>query len=320
MNKVRKSIFDGTSKADIFYALQSCFDSKSKADIFYALQSQCCHRLRIYPSLLLSKIIELDPDRLSQKQRRILDKSVVDLTFCDLDGRLLFSIDVDEVGGGFSCRDVYNEGREPLAPAQKKEIEFKLKVANTANYPLIVVSDEEIQPMAIDEDESLTIVDGIVGQLVTIAETKKLLDDKPKASETEIEEIQSKVATEINPIVKKANEYAQLCFGHSDYSSSIQYFYDPPRPVEAESSSDDYRHAVMSRLQDTALRVGCRVAIEAPDYPDLGIDETVWVRNFGSYIGWDGFWSCEISARSLARDIAKYRALKKTCLVLAQSF
>jgi hypothetical protein len=320
MNKVRKSIFDSTSKADLFYALQSRFDSTSKADFFYALQSQWCHRLRVCPSLLLSKIIDLDLDRLSPNQCKMLNKSVVDLTFCDLDGRLLFSIDVDEAGGGFSCRDVYNEGREPLAPAQKEEIEFKLKVANTANYPLIVVSDEEIQPMVVDEDESFTIVDGIVGQLVTIAETKKLLDDKPKASETEIEEIESEVATEINPIVKKANEYCQLCFGDSDYSCSFQYFYDPPRPVEPESSSDDYSRAVISKLQDTALRVGCRVVIEAPEHPDLGMEETFWVRNFGSYIGWDGFWSCEISARTLARDIAKCRALKKTLLILAQSF
>jgi hypothetical protein len=321
MNKVRKSIFDSTSKADLFYALQSRFDSTSKADLFYALQSQWCHRFRVYPSLLLSKIIEIDPDMLSPKQRRILNKSAVDLTFCDLDGRPLFSIDVDEVGDGFSCRDVYNEGRNLVTPDQKEEIEFKLKVANTANYPLIVMSDEEIQPMAVDDDESFRIVDGIIGQFVTIAETKKLLDDKPMASETEIEEIESEVATEINPIVKKANEYCELSFGDSDYSSSVQYFYDPPRPVEAESSSDDYRRAVMSRpQQDTALRVGCRVVIEAPDHPDLGIEETVWVRNFGSYIGWDGFWSCEISARSLARDIAKYRALKKAFLVLAQSF
>ena len=320
MDKVRKSIFDSTSKADLFYALQSRFDSASKADLFYALQSQWCHKLRVYPSLLLSQIIDIDRDRLSPKQRSMVNKSAVDLTFCDLDGRLLFSIDVDEVGGGFSCCDVYKEGREPLAPAQKEEIEFKLKVANAADYPLIVVSDEEIQPMDVDDEESLTIIDGIIGQLVTIAETNKFFDDKPKASETEIEEFLSKVATEINPIVKKANEYAQLSFGHSDYGSSFEYFYDPPHLVEAESSSDDYTHTGMSRLQDTALRVGCRVAIEAPDYPDLGIEETVWVRNFGSYIGWDGVWSCEISARSLARDIAKYRALEKTCVVLAQSF
>jgi len=74
----------------------------------------------------------------------MLNTLSVDLTFCDLEGRLLFSIDVDDIGGGFSRCGIYNEGNERLAPAQKKEIDFKLKVANTANYPLIVVSYEEI--------------------------------------------------------------------------------------------------------------------------------------------------------------------------------
>jgi hypothetical protein len=320
MNKVRKSIFDSTSKADLFYALQSGFDSTSKADLFYALQSQWFHRLRVCPSLLLSKIIEIDPDRLSPKQRRMFNKSVVDLTFCDLDGSLLFSIDVDEAGGGFSRGAVYHAGDKPLAPAQRGEMEFKLKVANTADYPLIVVSEEEIQPVDVDEYESLTIVDGIVGQLVTMAETKKLFGEKAKASEPEIEEIESEVAAEINPIVKKVNKYQELCFGDNAYSCRIQYFYDPPRPVEVESSSDDHTRAAMSKLQDTALRVGCRVAIKAQGSPDHAIEETVWLRNFGSYVGSYGPGSYEMSARALARDIAQCRALKKAFLILAQSF
>jgi len=318
--KVRESIFDSTSKAELFYALQSHFDSTSKVELFYALQSRWCHRLRVYPSLLLSKIIDMDADTLSPKQRKMLNQSAVDLTFCGLDGRFLFSLDFDEVGGGFSRRDVYHEGRESLAPAQKKEIEFKLSVANTANYPLIVVSDEEMEPIDYDEDESFTVVDGIVGQFVTMAETKKFLNDKAEASETEIEEIESEMATEINPIVKKANEYRELCFGHSEYGCRIQYFYDPPQPVEIESSPDDSRVAAMSRVQDTAFRVGCGVEIEAPELPGLAIKETVWVRNFGTYTGSDGLWSYEISARSLARDIAQYRAFKKALLTVAQTF
>jgi len=318
--KVRETIFDSMSKAEIFYGMQSRFDSTSKADLFYALLSRWSHRLRVYPSLLLSKIIDMDADKLSPKQRKMLNQSAVDLTFCDLDGRLLFSLDVDEVGGGFSRRDVYNEGPEPLAPAQEKEIELKLNVANTANYPLIVVSEEEMQPIDFDEDESFTVVDGIVGQFVTMAETKKLLNDKAEASETEIEEIESEIATEMNPIVKKANEYRELCFGHTEYSCRIQYFYDPPRPVEMESYSDDYRRAAMSRVQDTAFRVGCGVLIETPELPSLAIKETVWVRNFGTYTGSDGLWSYEISARSLAGDIAQYRAFKKALVTVAHPF
>jgi len=262
----------------------------------------------------------MDADKLSPKSLRMFNELAVDLTFCDLDGHLLFSIDVDEVGGGFSRRAVYNEGRTPLAPGQKEEIAFKLNVAHTANYPLIVVSDEEMQPVDNDYDESFTIFDGIVGQFVTVAEVKKLLEDKAPASETEIDDMESEVASEMNPIVKKLNEYCKLCFEDSDYMTRIQYFYDPPRPVDIGSNSDNDRHAQMAGLADSALRVGCRVVIETPEPPDLAIEETVWLRNFGSYIGSHGSWSYEISARSLARDIAQYRAFKKALLIVAQSF
>jgi hypothetical protein len=316
---VRKTIFDNMSKAELFYGLQSRFDSITKADLFYALQPRWSHTLRVFPSLLLSKIIEMDADTLSPKKRKMFNQSAVDFTFCDLDGRFLFSLDFDEVGGGFSRRDVYNEGRESLAPAQKEEIEFKLSVAYSANYPLIVVSDEEIRPVDFGH-ESFTVVDGIVGQFVTMAGTKKLFDDKTKASEPEIEEIESEVGAEINPIVKKVNEYRELCFGENAYSSSIRYFYDPPLPVEKESDSDHNRRADMSRVQDMALRVGCGVVIKAPQFPNIAIDETFWLRNFGSYTGSDGLWRYEISARSVARDIAQYKALKKAFLIVTQSF
>jgi hypothetical protein len=229
-------------------------------------------------------------------------------------------MDIDEVGGGFSRGVVYNEGRESLAPADKEAMEFKLKVANSANYPLIVVSDEEIEPIAFDEDEAFTIMDGIVGQFVTIAETRRLLADKPKTSETEIEEIEEEVAAEINPIVKKLNEYRELCFGHSEYSSSIQYFYDPARPVKIESNSDDSRHTTGSEVHDRAFRVGCRVVIQAQEIPNMAIEETVWLRNFGSYIGPHGSWHHEISGRTLATDIAQYKAFKEALIMVAQHF
>jgi hypothetical protein len=215
---------------------------------------------------------------------------------------------------------VYNGGRESLAPAEKKEIEFKLKLAKSANYSLIVVSDEEIGPIAVDEDEALTTVDGIVGQFVTIAETQRLLADRAKTPETEIEEIEDEVAAEINPIVRKQNEYCELCFGDSEYSSRIQYFYDPAPPAKKESQCSDYRHANGPAVHDRPLRVGCRVVIETEVIRNVAIEEIVWLRNFGSSIGWHSSWHHEISGRTLATDVAQYKALRRAFVTVAQSF
>jgi hypothetical protein len=56
--RVIKTIFDRTSKAELFFGLQSSFDSMTKGDLFYALQPRWFHRLRVCPSLLLSLLLE----------------------------------------------------------------------------------------------------------------------------------------------------------------------------------------------------------------------------------------------------------------------
>ena len=291
---------------------KTTFDSKTKAEVFYTLQSRWSRNFAIYLSLPLSKIIKID--HRSSEAPKLFNESAVDLTFCDPNDRPVFSIDLDEIGGGYSRRYVYVQGRETLDPHQKRVMDFKLRLAKAAKYPLIVVSDEETQ--ALDQEDPFTILDGIVGQFLTIAETKKRVADKqPRASKTEIEEIQGEVASEFNLIVKKTAGYRTACFRDTDHSSSIQFFYDPP-PDDFEEYSDPARDESESGTWERARRVGCRVALEASEPLSLEIEKTVWLRNFGWYVGLFKGWSYEVSARTLAREVAEYLAYKKACKVV----
>jgi hypothetical protein len=194
-------------------------------------------------------------------------------------------------------------------------MEFKLKLAKAEKYPLIVVSEQETQ--AVDQEDPFTILDGLLGQFLTIAHTKKRVHDKqPQASKTQIEEIQRKAASEFNPIVKKTEGYRTACFGNVNHTASIQYLYDPPLPEDFESYSEPVKDDHESGTWGRAVRVGCRLALEAADPINLVIEKTVWLRNFGWYVGHFRGWSYEVSARTLAREVAEYLACKKACKVV----
>jgi hypothetical protein len=292
---------------------KTTFDSSTKAKIFYSLQSRWYDNFTIYPSLPLCKIIKIEQP--SSKIPKLFNESVVDLTFCDPNDRPLFSIDLDEIGGGYSQGYAYMQQREPLDRGQKKAMDFKLRLAKAAKYPLIVVSDDETQ--AVDQEDPLTILDGIVGQFLTIAEAKKRVEElQPDISMAEIEETQHAVASEFNPIVKKTAGYRTAHLKDTDHSCSIKYLFDPPLPDDLVDSLDPAECDYESEIWQTAVRVGCRVALEPSDALDLAMEETVWLRNFGWYTGSFQEWSYEVSARTVARQVAEYLACKKACKVV----
>ncbi len=52
---------------------------------------------------------------------------------------------------------------------------FKLRAAARARYPLFVISGEEVEHL--DEQASLSVVDGIVGQILSRWEERRLIEE-----------------------------------------------------------------------------------------------------------------------------------------------
>lgn len=87
------------------------------------------------------------------------------LTLCTKKGHPILSAKFDGRGGGFSGEGQCTRQKSAADPYRKRKLDLKLKVAKRENYPLFVVSFEESDPL--QEDTTLTIVDGIVGQVLT---------------------------------------------------------------------------------------------------------------------------------------------------------
>lgn len=276
------------------------FDSSSETEVFRSLQSRWSSKLTLYPLLPFSKIVQIDPQELTPQERDYFYKTNVDYTFCQESGRPLLSIEFDGIGGGFSRDGIYVAVRQTLEdPYRKLKMDFKLRLAKQVGYPLVVVSFEETR--LLDKEDSLTILDGIVGQLLAEKRSLELLNKVVKESGAQIDEndvISAGVAAELeeDPIAKKASDYSFACYQHGISFYKVEFLNDPPLP-ECKGFVDNIEKIeARFKAAKNATRVGCRIIIKTPK---VDIIRTVWVRNF------------EGNPVTIAKNITEYLAFKK---------
>lgn len=144
---------------------ESVFYSKSETVVFEQLLSQWSDRLRIYPNQGLSTIIEVSPDEFQkQSEFEFYLKTSIDYSICNLDNTPILGIEFDGLGGGISHKNRYYKSEITNDPNREWKLNFKLRLAQQVEYPLIIVSYNETK--LINTDESLTILDSIIGQVL----------------------------------------------------------------------------------------------------------------------------------------------------------
>jgi hypothetical protein len=152
------------------------FDSASERMIFRALDSRWSPRLRLYPSLPLSKIVELEQaDGLPANERRFFYATNVDYTFCEPTGRPVMSIEFDGIGGGFSRDGTYFPKRQTPDPNRKWKLDFKLRVARSVGFPFGVVSSEETEELG--PGVSLTVLDSVIGRCLARRREAEIIEE-----------------------------------------------------------------------------------------------------------------------------------------------
>ncbi len=287
------------------------FGSKSEAKVFHALKSRWSPKLTLYPQLPLASIIEIGPQELSPKERDYFYKANIDYTFCQPNGRPILSIEFDGIGGGFSRGGTYIPKRETDDPYRKLKMDLKLKLANAVSYPLVVVSYEERE--SLDEEESLTILDGIIGQFLAHREFRRRINEMVEDSAREIDQlrawerheyiqdlvIQAEVEAELkmDPVTIKAAEYERFAFEQGVNSWSHRYLNDPPLP-DIKGLHDVEGLRARAEAMKHTIRVGCQVVISEP----IPVIQAVWVRNFEGY---------GVSPLIVAQNVARYLAFKR---------
>lgn len=271
----------------------SVFGSRSEKELFTSLRSQWGAKFDLWPSLPLAQIIDIESVRryLKEKELDFFLKTNIDYTLCTKDGRPILSVEFDGLGKGYSRNGEYVQMEPTKDPHRKLKLDLKLKVSQKEKYPFFVVSFEESK--SLHEDLGLTIVDGIIGQVLAKQEFQEALKTLYNEHKDRIESLPSSIQREYvqdlvwdaetqaelrwDPIAEQASKYECEAFEKGIVKSyKTEYLNDPKLP-DGDPFTDptvlEKRIAVMK----SAIRVGCRIIA---DTPKVAIIETVWLRNF----------------------------------------
>jgi Protein of unknown function (DUF2726) len=304
---------------------KSIFDSGAEKDLFRELESRWTQKLRLFAQTPLRNLLEISPAeviRMKERHKRYFRSASVDFTFTNLAGRPLLSIEFDGIGGGFGHGRRYVQARPTPDSNREWKMNFKLRATARAGYPLFVVSSEETESLA--EEDSITIVDGIVGQLLSREEGRILLremlledgDQLLRLSRSEAHEhiqdllLQSEVLSDLehDPLAKAiAKEGSELFerYGLGTGEAQYPWLCDPPAPdTDGFPPSPEILEARISAYRN-ASRVGAKVGVPTgigTDRRDY-IHATVWMRNLGQEHG--------LVPELIAEQIAHLCALRK---------
>lgn len=257
------------------------FDSAAERALFQELQSRWAPKLQLFAQVPLAKLIRLQPrdERLLRpRHRRYFLSAHVDFTFCWPGGRPLLSVELDGVGGGFSREWQYIPKRVTPDPNRDWKLNFKLRAAARVDYPLIVIPTEETARL--DEAESLTILDGIVGQLLSREAERELVEEMVDDAADKLAGmdpaqaydyaqdlvLQAGVIADLehDPLALAIAEEQTRCeraLGHGyGYSLGLP-LYDPPAPCSAAFPPPTEELRARLRAIKQAARVGARVAV-----------------------------------------------------------
>lgn len=272
---------------------KSVFGSKAERELFTSLHSRWTARFDLWPSLPLAQIVDVDSARgyLRDKEFDFFLKTNIDYTLCTKSGYPILSIEFDGLGKGHSRQGEYIQQEPTLDPHRKLKLDLKLKVAQKEKYPFFVVSFEESKP--VHEDVGLTVVDGIIGQVLArqeLQESLRTLYDKQKDHieslhpSLQYEYVQdlvwdAEIQAELrwDPIAEQASRYECEAFERGIIRGYKTEYLSDPRLPDGDPFAD---FSVMEKrisVIKNAVRVGCRIVA---DTPKVAIIETVWLRNF----------------------------------------
>jgi len=275
----------------------SVFNSSAEKGMYQSLRSQWGSVYDVFPSVPFANIIDVDKVAgLTDAERSFLLHTSVDFTLCEKDSwRPIMSIEFDGVSHGFS-----KDGRYVPVLAEPKRawrLDLKVRVATQVGYPFFVVSWHEKSP--IDSETHLTIVDGIIGQVLAhqalpkildrlLAEAKDRIAGAPPHLRAELEQEEQELVfdaemlatLEHNPIARRASELEwQLAErGLFKGRGSVPLF-DPELPdLPCDCLCHKFLEAFKARVEafEGVRRVGCKMILHTA----VGdVQETVWVNN-----------------------------------------
>lgn len=295
------------------------FASNPERDNFYKLNHRWGDKYRLYHNLPFLNVFNtkglVNPEKINSFEgfadptvpaELIIDdidfnrlkKTSIDYTLCGDDERPILCIEFDGLKDGFNTGTEYRFDGPP-DPWRELITSLKLKVAHGSLFPFFVVGSREFRDLS--EEAQLTMVDGIVGDVLAGRETrdrfgKGFVPEDAGWSQEEFDRLSPSQQNEVvqdwaigveveadmthNPIsVRAAELQRQMPFSHT-----TQYLSYPD--ADAAKTVPERK-----KLLDAAVYSGCRCTLHGGiemsngertyRTPTIGpVSATVWLPNF----------------------------------------
>lgn len=270
------------------------FGSKAEREIYSAIASEWAWRFNLHLSLPFPMVIDITGALLSHRERGFILKTSLDFTLTNkAHDRPLLSVEFDGLGSGFSCDGVYHQARDTseIDQHRKLKLDLKLKLAEQAGYPLIVIGYEETEQ--IDEAECLTVLDGVIGHVLAakwfasrgrqliagLNNEGTTLDDAESHERMQESVWDAKLFTKLlwNPVLRRAADLAE--------------------EVVKMGLVTSWRHEYLSRRFGPPTPATVRIRVST-DFRGTLLSETIELRNTNV---------CGLDVMEIAQSIAKYR-------------
>lgn len=311
---VKKQVFASATERKNFHKLSRTWGDKYR--LYHNLPFLNIFSVSTQEPLLDLSGFSLDVSYLTGAECNRLKKTSIDYTLCTQDDEPLVCLEFDGLQDGFNVGAIYKTNMQASDPWRDEILTLKLRVAHGNFFPFFVVGNEHFKDLS--AEIRLTIVDGIIGEVLGARAMRKRIDDgfdsqqigwspeefqklDPLTQHELIQdwvfEVEIEADMEHNPILKKVAELAHRV-GFVSYSSRFL----SPSSVDAARSMRE-----RAKLIDAAVVQGAECILQTKEFG--GIKRTVWLPNFKTPF---------FSGLSLAEEIAHLLALDAYSRLLQQ--
>lgn len=275
----------------------NAFASRSERDNYYKLQRAWGNKYHIFHNIpflnlfTIENLIDfhdwqnLNSITLTELEISQLKKTSIDYTLCDEKDTPILCIEFDGMQQGYNVGADYYPDKVNLKlnPWRRHITELKLKVAHGSMFPYFVVGSKYFKD--VPAETNLTIVDGIVGEVLSLkatnAEINSFSPEKLGMTEDEFDHlsdfdkhefiqdwvfgVEIEMDIEHNPITRRL---AQLEFELEKRGKGIYFLNYPPfEPGDTEG----FKNVIL---------IGSRVVYTTEDYGD--VEGLAWLPNFNA--------------------------------------
>jgi hypothetical protein len=252
---------------------KSIVGSEPEGKAFQSIALHLPEGWRVYPNLPLSQLVRVGKHELPQSDWDLYLKTSIDFTLVDAENSPSLLIQFDGMGGGFSSSDKYVQIRETRDPNRSAKLNFKLRMCNSIQLPLIVVSFDETHPCT--RDGMLSVINGIAAQHVARKVYQNTIQEWDSENRGEgktydemiwdLAELDAKTQFESDPFLKRLASESER-FISTGVQTAWENLFDP-----------DILTAMRNKVPFES--VGCRFTVTGGGLSEPVVT-VVWVRNW----------------------------------------